>query len=523
MPAKENQRLRILLVDDEEVIREALQEYLTTINHHHVETAANGQQALEKCSEDHFDCAFLDLKMPGMDGLELLARLKEKDQSLPVVVMTGFPSLDTAIDTMRQGASDFLIKPFNLNQVKATLERVVREQRLLKENLRLSERLENQEKIERLNRELQGRIHQQRTIQQISERVDRLQTSEDIYQGMADLACDFLGVQKAAVLLLDTANDQLLVIAAQGFPTQAVGRTVAGAGMGVCGKVAAEGVPMLGRVDHDLVLDSVLPTTGDYLCLPIKIRNEVFGVMMVADKREKTSFEGEDLFLANFLLGKSALSIENIALYESVVTNLHSTLGALVGAMEAKDPYTRRHSRRVTDFSVLTAQTMGMEIDRIESIRFAGYLHDIGKIGIKDYILLKDSPLSDEEFEHIKQHPVIGESIIKDLDLSQRERSIIRHHHERWDGRGYPDGLGGEEIPFSARIVAVADAFDAMTSNRPYRRAKNRQEAVAELLRCSKNQFDAEVVTAFLDMLSRYHPTADQTLDKMPSLQEGLK
>ena len=495
--ADNNQPLNILLVDDEEVIREALEEYLTTISHHHVETAANGKQALEKCSKSQFDCAFLDLKMPGMDGLELLSRLKEKDQSLPVVVMTGFPSLDVAIGTMRQGASDFLIKPFNLNQVKATLERVVREQRLLKENLHLSERLENQEKIERLNRELKGRIHQQRTVQQISERVDRLQTSEDIYQGMADLACEFMGVQKSAVLLLDNAHDQLLVIAVQGFPPQAVGRTVAAAGMGVCGKVAAEGVPMMGRPGHDLVLDSVLPTASNYLCLPIKIREEVFGVMLVADKRAKTTFKGEDLFLANFLLGKSALSIENIALYESVVTNLHSTLGALVGAMEAKDPYTRRHSRRVTDFSVLTAQTMGLEIDRIESIRFAGYLHDIGKIGIKDNILLKDSPLSDEEFEHIKRHPVIGESIVKDMDLNQRERSIIRHHHERWDGGGYPDGLGGTDIPLSARIVAVADAFDAMTSNRPYRRAKNQQEAVGELLRCSNNQFDAEVVTAF--------------------------
>jgi HD-GYP domain-containing protein (c-di-GMP phosphodiesterase class II) len=189
-----------------------------------------------------------------------------------------------------------------------------------------------------------------------------------------------------------------------------------------------------------------------------------------------------------------------------MVANLHSTLGALVGAMEAKDSYTRRHSRRVTDFSVLTAQTMGLGLDLIESIRFAGYLHDIGKIGIKDSVLLKESRLTDEEYEQIKKHPVIGESIIKDLDLTAHERSIIRHHHERWDGRGYPDGLAGEDIALAARIVAVADAFDAMTTNRPYRRSKDRQEAVEELQVCSRTQFDPEVVGAFLNMLARYHP-----------------
>ena len=117
---------------------------------------------------------------------------------------------------------------------------------------------------------------------------------------------------------------------------------------------------------------------------------------------------------------------------------------------------------------------------------------------------MKNAALSREEFEHIKKHPVIGEAIIKDIDLSHSERAIIRHHHERWDGFGYPDGLEGDGIPLLARVVAVADAFDAMTSDRPYRQAKKQEEAVAELLRCSSRQFDPQVVQAFIDMLSRY-------------------
>jgi response regulator RpfG family c-di-GMP phosphodiesterase len=505
-PAAGEEPLSILLVDDEENIRQALGEYLEAINHHQVVTAASGEEALAAFAPGRFHCAFLDLKMPGMSGVELLHRIREKDQSLPVVIMTGYPSLDAAIDTMRSGASDFLIKPFNLNQVRLTLERVVREQRLVQENVRLAERLRHQEAMEKLNRELSRRIREQNVVHRISEEVDRMQTSEELYQGMVTLACRHLDARRGAVLLLERETGQLLVIAQEGYGPEVLGRPVAGLGEGLCGKVAAEGESMLGPVPEDERLSRVLPVAERCLALPIKIREEIFGVLLVSDKHGGAPFVGEDIFVADFLLGKAALSIENIALYESMVSNLRSTLGALVGAMEAKDPYTRQHSRRVTNLSVLTAQTMGLGLDQIESLRFAAYLHDIGKIGVKDHVLSKAAGLSEEEFRHIKMHPVIGETIIKDMDLSEHERAIIRHHHERWDGRGYPDGVAGKEISLLARIVAVADAFDAMTTDRPYREAKLGFEAVAEIKACAGSQFDSRVVEHFLEMLSRYHP-----------------
>lgn len=501
------ERLRILLVDDEPNIREALREYLSSINKHHVVCASSGPEALELFNPGDFDCAFLDLKMPEMTGVELLSRLKERDTTLPVVIMTGFPSLDAAIDTMRQGASDFLIKPFNLSEIKVTVERVVREQRLLKENLRLADSLRHQKRIEKLNHELQRRIREQHIIHKISESIDRLHTSEEIYQGMASLAARFLETEKAAVLLLDRSSGQLLTIAAQGFDDPQLGMPAATFGQGLVGKVAAEGQPMISKHGEDSQLDASLPMDEAFLAMPIKIRDEIFGVLLVGDKSGGLPFGGEDIFISRFLCQKAVLSIENIALYESMVANMHSTLGALVGAMEAKDPYTRQHSRRVTNFSVLTAQAMNLDLDHVESLRFAAYLHDIGKIGVKDNILLKESRLSDEEYEQIKAHPVVGETIIRSMDLSENERSIIRHHHERWDGKGYPDGLMREEIPLLARIVAVADAYDAMTSDRPYRQAKNRQEAVDEIQRCSGEQFDPQVVVAFVDMLERYAPS----------------
>ena len=501
--------LSILLVDDEVNIREALADYLSSLNNHRLVTASSGPEALERFTPGKFDCAFLDLKMPGMNGVELLARLKEQDQTLPVVIMTGFPSLDAAIDTMRQGASDFLVKPFNLDQVQATLERVVREHRLLQENLRLSERLKQQEKIERLNRELSRRVREQQVLHEMSDAMDRLHTSEDIYQGIADLAREHLQAGKAAVLLLDPATGQIVVIAVAGFDLEVVGQVAGREGEGFCGRVAAGGKPVMARPEALEEVGKLLPMGGGVLCLPIMIRDQNLGLLLVGEKRGSLPFRGEDVFLARFLLQKAALSVENIALYESMVSNLHSTLGALVRAMEAKDPYTRQHSRRVTNLAVLTAEVMELDLGHLEALKFAGYLHDIGKIGIKDHILLKESRLNDHEYREIKRHPVIGESIIRAMDLSQDERHIVRHHHERWDGTGYPDGLAGEDIPLLARVVAVADAYDAMTSDRSYRRSRGVSEAVDELNRCAGTQFDPQVVEAFLRMLARYHRTMD--------------
>jgi putative nucleotidyltransferase with HDIG domain len=171
--------------------------------------------------------------------------------------------------------------------------------------------------------------------------------------------------------------------------------------------------------------------------------------------------------------------------------------------LEAKDLYTGKHSERVTRYAYAIAQEMGCGIGQIEALRTVGHLHDIGKIGIADSILNKPAALTREEYELVRKHPVIGESIVAELGLSPEERAIIRHHHERWDGGGYPDGLSGQEIPLLARIVMVADAFDAMTSKRAYREAMSKSAALEELERNGGLQFDREVVSAFISAVHR--------------------
>ena len=181
--------------------------------------------------------------------------------------------------------------------------------------------------------------------------------------------------------------------------------------------------------------------------------------------------------------------------------SLLSALTSLAVALEARDPYTRSHSRNVAHYSARLAQKLGLSEAEVDEIHLAGQLHDIGKIGVKDEVLLKPGALTQDEFGEIRKHPELSVNILKPFRHLGNIRAAIRHHHERMNGSGYPDGLKGEEIPVAARIMAVVDAFDAMTSNRPYRSALSVEETVAELKRMSGPLLDPSCVRVFLEMI----------------------
>jgi putative nucleotidyltransferase with HDIG domain len=172
-------------------------------------------------------------------------------------------------------------------------------------------------------------------------------------------------------------------------------------------------------------------------------------------------------------------------------------------AIEAKDRHTHGHSERVSEYTVKIARQLELDMATMESVRVAAVLHDIGKIGLQDAILLKPSSLTRDEFDLVKQHPVIGADILAPLQLDELVLDGVKHHHERWDGTGYPDGKSGNEISVVARIIAVADAFDAMTSSRPYRKSLPLEVAIEEIDKCTGSQFDPEVVNSFLQVLER--------------------
>jgi putative nucleotidyltransferase with HDIG domain len=173
------------------------------------------------------------------------------------------------------------------------------------------------------------------------------------------------------------------------------------------------------------------------------------------------------------------------------------SLAALSAAIEARDPYSRGHSSRVTVFAQAMAKRIGLDQERVSVLRLGALLHDIGKLAVPSSVLLKPGPLSEAEFGVMRRHPAAGARMLRSLGAPDTILPVVLHHHERWDGSGYPTGCGGKEIPLEARVLCVADSFDAMTSNRPYRAPWKPDEALEELERCAGSQFDREVVDAF--------------------------
>ncbi len=199
--------------------------------------------------------------------------------------------------------------------------------------------------------------------------------------------------------------------------------------------------------------------------------------------------------------GQVAMALENASLYQDIEKSYFCTVKALAKAIEVKDPYTHGHSERVTRFAVALGESMKLGEDELRNLKYAATLHDIGKIGIAGRVLNKGSSLDPEEYEHVKTHPLLGDSIIENVEFLQAPRSIMLHHHERYDGKGYPTGLKGEGIPLEARILAVADAFEAMLSRRPYRMPRSLIEARKELESNAGTQFDPRIVVLFLKMI----------------------
>jgi len=321
----------ILVVDDEEVIRKLLHQKLSGAGYH-CEEASSADQALDKLQNNSFALVILDIRMPGKSGVELLPEIKASYPDVAVIMATAITDTNIAIQCMKQGAYDYLTKPFSLDEVILSVARALEKKRL----------------------ELENRDYQQHLEQRVEAQARRIR--------------------------------------------------------------------------------------------------------------------------ASFL----------------------SAVTALAYALEAKDEYTSGHSQRVAEISVAMGKELSMSRDGIEKIRLAGLIHDIGKIGVRESVLNKPSGLTEEEFQHVKYHPEIGEHILNPIVDDEEILMTVRHHHEHYDGTGYPDRLKGESIPLGARILAVADSYDAMTSERPYRKAMSAETACAEVERGKGTQFDPGAADAFL-------------------------
>ncbi|MEW5807384.1 MAG: HD domain-containing phosphohydrolase [Acidobacteriota bacterium] len=345
---------KILVVDDEPSVREVLSEGLD-LSGYECFTASNYSEALEKLKSDRFQLVLSDINMPGESGIDLLRTIKEHDHDMDVIMVTGVIDIDSAIHAMRLGASDYVTKPFNFEELRIVIERTLEKRRLIQEN-----------------REYQ--LNLEKKVRERTEEI--LSKTKEIERLYNELSVAFHQIQE----------------------------------------------------------------------------------------------------------------------------NYNATLEALIVALDTRDAETQGHSKRVVEYTSLIAERIGIVGKNMVDIRRGALLHDVGKIGIPDAILRKPGKLTDEEWCIMRKHPEYGYKVLSGIKFLEDALLIVLHHHERWDGTGYPGGLKNGSIPLAARIFAVADTLDAMTSPRPYRNALTYEQARDEVLKFKGTQFDPMVADVFLSI-----------------------
>lgn len=325
-------------------------------------------------------------------------------------------------------------------------------------------------RIEDSNTDLQQRVRELMTLQEASRTITSSLDLNETLDAIVEMTREIVHSSSCAIRLLDDESG-----------TQ-------DPGAGSDGTSPDESGP---RTEQELM---------SFLGIPLKIGDRIIGYFELGSLDE-AAFSDNDRRVLQVLASHAAIAIENARLFEDTQQTYYETIRSLAQALEARDAYTQGHSERVTKYALRTAEQMGLDEDSRKVIRYAGLLHDIGKIGISDTILHKRLKLTEEDWRAIRNHPLFGDSILGPLKFLHDAQKIVLRHHERYDGSGYPGRLKGEEIPLEARVIAVADAYDAMTSDRPYRQAMPHEKAIEELRASSGQQFDPVVVAAFLDVI----------------------
>jgi len=490
------ENLRVMLVDDDDSVREALTEILSRRGWL-VEDFASAEGAIAALKRQHYGVILADVNMPGMSGMDFLHLARESAPDVPVVMITGYPSIDLAVESIKFGAVDFLQKPFKAEE----LEIVIRKAAGSSGNpVKPGDKTRAIGTLPELaKKRLEDKIKELSILHTISESLDEVSEKEDIFRKTMDIAQIIADSDSAFIMVVEHDGGKLVVRGASGYDGAVVGESFSLADEPF--RSVLEKRCYTYYMAQGGSLGGLVPEGGPrpVLLAPMIINREAVVILGLSGRPCGPEISGDVLTLVLNLTAKASLKLENIALSENIFSSIIGALNSLINALDARDTYTRDHSHRVTRYAVEIARSMGCAQEVLDSISFAGPLHDIGKIGVRDEILLKKSGFTEEEREIMKSHVVRGEEILRPLNLLVSEKAVVLYHHERWDGGGYPRGLSGADIPLVARIFSVADTFDAMTSTRPYRQALSLDVARSEIVRCRGTQFDPAVVDAFIE------------------------
>lgn len=363
------------------------------------------------------------------------------------------------------------------------------------------------ERVENLELQVQELLKLLEAAKQLNSNLE----IEEVFQNILLQMVTMVGAEAGTLWVLDQDGEEIKVVAAYGESADKIVNIRLKKDEGIAGKVIMNGEPVLIRnvQEHpdwsNRVDESSGFVTKSMITVPLTVKGKVLGSLQLLNKKQCEFFNEADVSLAVALASQSAMALHNSQMYDELQQMFLSMIRTLAKVLDARDPYTAGHSERVANYSVWIAGKLGMAADKKKELYKAALLHDVGKIGIPDDILRKPDRLTKEEYDSIKLHTVIGADILSNMEPKRAMADVIqtaRSHHERIDGSGYPDGLKGNEISLFARIVGVADTFDAMTTARSYSKGMPYRDAAEELIRCKDTLFDSAIVDAFTTVLA---------------------
>ncbi len=470
----------VLVVEDEDVVRE-LVVFVLQRGGYRVRSAMNGRDALTTLQNHDIDLILTDLRMPVMGGLDLAREVKTHYPDVDIIVLTAYGTIGSAVEALKLGALDYLAKPFEINEL---LERVAacfrqREKRLAAQQAPTMPLLELNRILSR-STDLAATLGEILSLIRSTFRPDHVHVELLNGWGRPDLlaaaggACDRI---ESAIVKRSAEEIKALALSPEPWWLDEPGDSV-----------AAERL-----------------SQGHCVTVPIASSEEVIGALQIGRDIQAPRYTEQDALLLHLFGAQIALAV----LHGDAQRRLHKTFSelqelsmsaaeTLAEALGTFDEYTRGHSRRVASHARRLAEALGLSEHECDVIEIAGLLHDIGKLGVGETTLRKNGQLTAAERDRVNLHPVQGARILAGLEALAEVVPIVRHHHERYDGGGYPDGLRGEEIPFGARLLGVVDAYDSMTTDRPYRKALTVHEARQRLLQGAGAQFDPALVEAWI-------------------------
>lgn len=492
--------LKILVIEDQPAVRGIISEVIQGM-HINIDIGQSSslKEAEHALNNQRWDMIVTDLSLGDGNSLDLIATLLQQHVSLPpIVLISGFLTDKHVQQAKKLNIEHILAKPFDPDVLLGCVQDVLDLKHVIKISP-TSNKHTNRSKL------LPEMFEMDRKLGLLFRMFDEMPKSPDVSSvcdSALKIAIDMVHAQGGYLALYERNKESLVQVAFQGGSSSSKHIKTS----------PLNDTPFAPLIHAAQEFIEVLPQqqvapcwpdieSNAYLAIPVYLQGIPMGVLCLTNRLSSSPLTDETRYMLSLLIKKLDTLLDNRAVHAALADSMNETLIALVRSLEARDRYTKDHSSRVSLLSVQFARALGLDDENIQLIKTGGLLHDIGKVGVADSVLLKPGRYTEQEYNIMKAHPAIGDSILKNMDTLVRERLIVRHHHERWDGKGYPDKIGGTEIPFEARIVCVADAIDAMTTHRVYRQAKPLSFCAEQLEFASGSQFDPQVVAVALEAI----------------------